>query len=190
MPSPEFVWALLLYFVLPLWVLAGFADYLCHRMADIEHTSGIRETALHWVLLGEMGLPLAAAVFLKINALLIGFMFLCLIAHEVTTHFDLRLATRTRKVSAFEQQIHSLLEILPLTALLLIAILHSSQTQALVGMGTERADWSITPKPLPPWRDILIAGVAFLIFGVIPYCDEFWRDISARKPFKPTGSST
>jgi hypothetical protein len=26
----------LMYFVLPLWLAAGFADYLCHRAADIE----------------------------------------------------------------------------------------------------------------------------------------------------------
>lgn len=31
---------LLLYFALPLWLLAGFADYLCHRASRIEVTSG------------------------------------------------------------------------------------------------------------------------------------------------------
>ena len=30
----------LMYFVLPLWLIAGFADYLCHRAAQIEKTSG------------------------------------------------------------------------------------------------------------------------------------------------------
>jgi DUF2934 family protein len=29
---------ILLYFVLPLWLLAGFADYLCHRASQIELT--------------------------------------------------------------------------------------------------------------------------------------------------------
>jgi hypothetical protein len=33
---------------------------------------------------------------LKINALLIGFMILCLIAHELTGYVDLQLALRTR----------------------------------------------------------------------------------------------
>jgi hypothetical protein len=28
-----------MYFVLPLWLAAGFADYLCHRAASIETTS-------------------------------------------------------------------------------------------------------------------------------------------------------
>ena len=39
---------LLLYVVLPAWVLAGFGDYLCHRALRIEHANGIRETVLHW----------------------------------------------------------------------------------------------------------------------------------------------
>ena len=30
---------LLLYFVMPLWLLAGFADWLCHRRSDIAHTA-------------------------------------------------------------------------------------------------------------------------------------------------------
>jgi hypothetical protein len=32
----------LMYFVLPLWLTAGFADYLCHHAAYIEHTSGVK----------------------------------------------------------------------------------------------------------------------------------------------------
>lgn len=188
MPLQEFISALLLYFVLPLWVLAGFADYLCHRTADIEHTSGVTETLLHWILLGEIGLPLMAAVVFKINALLIGFMIFCLIAHQITTHFDLRLATRTRGVSPIEQQIHSLLEVLPLTALLLIAILHSSQALALFGLGAESLDLSLKFKPLPPWQCISIAGLTLVIFGVVPYAEEFWRDIAAAQTVK--GAST
>jgi hypothetical protein len=33
--------AVLMYFVLPVWLAAGFADYLCHRATCIETTSGI-----------------------------------------------------------------------------------------------------------------------------------------------------
>ncbi len=28
--------ALLLYFIMPLWFLAGLADWLCHRATDID----------------------------------------------------------------------------------------------------------------------------------------------------------
>jgi hypothetical protein len=38
---------LLLYFIMPVWFLAGFADYLCHRATDIAHTTGPKESLLH-----------------------------------------------------------------------------------------------------------------------------------------------
>jgi hypothetical protein len=44
----------LMYFVLPVWLAAGFADYLCHRAASIETRSGWRETLLHLLQFGEM----------------------------------------------------------------------------------------------------------------------------------------
>jgi hypothetical protein len=47
----------LMYFVLPLWLVAGFADYLCHRAANIEGTSGVKETLLHLLQFAEMAVP-------------------------------------------------------------------------------------------------------------------------------------
>lgn len=168
---------ILLYVVIPLWMLAGFADYLCHRANDIEHTSGVQESLLHWLLLGEMGVPLIAATFLKINALMLGFMIVCLIAHEVTTHVDLRLAIRSRRVPAIEQQVHSLLEVLPFTAFLLVAILHWPQALALFGAGTEAADLSIAVAQIPPWRSLMLPGLGLLLLGAVPYGEELVRGI-------------
>jgi hypothetical protein len=185
------VWDVLVYIVLPLWVLAGFADYLCHRATDIEHANGAKESVLHWIMLGETGLPILAAVFLKVNALVLGFAGVCLIAHEITGHLDLKLAMATRKVSALEQQIHSVLEMLPLTALLLLAILHWHQAQALFGFGTQVADFSIALKPLPGWAVIGPPALAFLIFAILPYAEEFVRGLCARPndPFLKTPAS-
>jgi hypothetical protein len=58
----------LMYFVLPVWLAAGFADYLCHRATSIELTSGWKETLLHLLQLVEMAIPTLAAIFLDINA--------------------------------------------------------------------------------------------------------------------------
>lgn len=44
----------LMYFVLPVWLAAGFADYLCHRAASIETRSGWKELLLHLLQFGEM----------------------------------------------------------------------------------------------------------------------------------------
>lgn len=175
------VWDVLVYVILPLWVLAGFADYLCHRATDIEHASGSKESAIHWLMLGEVGVPLLAAVFLKVNALIMALMIVFLIAHEITGHADLKLAMRTRRVSALEQQIHSLLEILPLTAMLLVFILHWKQALALFGMGDEPAEWFPGGKPLPSFAELLWPGVAFLVFAILPYAEEFVRGLIAKR---------
>nr|WP_202966897.1 hypothetical protein [Pantoea sp. 3.5.1] len=65
---------LLLYFVLPVWLIAGFADWICHRATDIENTTGLKETWIHILMFLEMGLPLLSALFLEVNALVIAFM--------------------------------------------------------------------------------------------------------------------
>ena len=173
------VWDILMYVVLPIWVLAGFADYCCHRVTNIEHANGTRESVLHWLMLGEVGVPILAAVFLKIDAFLLLFMAVCLIAHEITGYIDLTLAMATRKVSALEQQVHSVLEIMPFTALLLVAILHWPQAQALLGLGTAPADFSIAFKQVPGWAAFIPPFVGFLVFAILPYGDEFIRGLGA-----------
>ena len=40
METDEVLRGMLMYFILPLWLAAGFSDYLCHRAAQIEKTSG------------------------------------------------------------------------------------------------------------------------------------------------------
>jgi hypothetical protein len=58
---------ILMYFILPLWLAAGFADYLCHRAAHIERTSWLKESILHLLQFVEMGIPILAAMFLEIT---------------------------------------------------------------------------------------------------------------------------
>ncbi|HXC54932.1 MAG TPA: hypothetical protein VNU97_06530 [Rhizomicrobium sp.] len=182
MPEPESAaWYVLAYAVLPLWMIAGFIDYLCHRATCIAQANGAKESILHWLMLGEVGVPLLAAVVLKINALLFGLMILCWIAHEITTHIDLQLAMRTRKVTAFEQQVHGFLEVLPVTALALLAILHWDQALSLFGAGTQRADLSLALKPLPPPAQLTALFGGLLMFGVVPYLDELWRGLRAKR---------
>jgi len=163
---------------LPLWVLSGFADYLCHRASGMTHITGARESLFHWLMLAEVGVPFTLAVFFRINALLLAIMLVCLVAHEVTGHLDLKLAVATRKVSAFEHQVHSLLEILPLTAILLMMVLHWPQTQALFGVRGETADFTLGPKQPPRWSEIIPPAAAFLLLVLLPYAEELLRGMS------------
>ena len=175
------VWDVLVYVVLPLWVLAGFADYLCHRATQIEHANGVKESVLHWLMLGEVGVPLLMAVFLKINALEMVVMVIALEAHEITVHIDLQHAMRTRRVTALEQQIHSFLEILPLTAMLLVFTLHWNQLLAVLGQGPEAVDFSVMFKPMPTFAELGPPALAFALFAIFPYVEEFIRGLRAEK---------
>lgn len=119
-------------------------------------------------------------VFFRINALVLAVMLACLAAHEVTGYYDLRLAMATRKVTVFEHQVHSLLEVLPFTAILLLMILHWPQTLALVGAGPQAAQWYLGPKQPPRWAEMAQPLAAFLVLVVIPYLEEFWRGWRSR----------
>jgi len=48
----------LLYFTVPLWVIVGSLDYLCHRRTKIETTSGTLESAIHALMMAEAGITL------------------------------------------------------------------------------------------------------------------------------------
>src|ERR1043166_432241 len=111
---------ILMYVLLPVWLAAGFADYLCHRASHIEKTSGWKESVLHLVQFGEMAVPVLAALLLKINSAVILIMIAFLILHEATAIWDVRYADARRDVSPAEQHVHSVLEMLPFTGLLLV----------------------------------------------------------------------
>jgi hypothetical protein len=177
----EPVWNILVWVVLPLWVGAGFADYLCHRASDIEHANGIRESLIHWLMLIEVVVPLGLCVFFRINAFVIAVALACLLAHEVTGYLDLKLAMATRRITAFEKQVHSVLEVLPLTAILLVMILHWPQTQALFGLGTEPAQWFLGPKQIPRWGEIVPPLTALVLLAIAPYAEELARGLKAPK---------
>ena len=38
---------LLMYFVLPIWLMAGFSDWLCHRASHIETITRAKESLIH-----------------------------------------------------------------------------------------------------------------------------------------------
>lgn len=174
-------WDLLVYVVLPLWVVSGFLDYLCHRASNMEAATGSKESLIHWLMIAEVGVPLLLAVFFQINALLIAFMLLCLVAHEITGYYDLKLAMATRRVTIFEHQVHSALEILPFTAVLLVAILHWPQTLALFGAGPEPAQFALRLKQLPTLWELGPPALSFVLLVVAPYFEEFVRGLTARK---------
>jgi hypothetical protein len=162
---------LLMYAVLPLWVAAGLADWLCHRATDIPHTSGLKENLLHLVMFAEIGVGMFAVAFLEIDAAVLLIVLVVFIVHELTVYWDLHYSTPLRRVGPFEQMVHSVLEILPLLSLALLVVIAWPQLD----------DWSLRLKaqPLPA---SYLAGAAALVFlfNGLPLLQESWSCWKAR----------
>lgn len=179
---PEAAVSVLLYFILPLWLAAGFADYLCHRATNIEATSGYKESLLHLLMFFEVGVPLLAAIFLEINALVIATMIIGFIAHQLTALWDTSFANDKRRITPLEQQIHSFLELLPLAGMLIVIILHWPQFLSLWGLGSETAHYRIVMKPHPlPWAYVAAFLAAVIVFELLPYLEELVRGLRSRR---------
>jgi hypothetical protein len=165
--------------VVPLWVLAGLADWWCHRRTAIERTSGWPENAFHWVLLAEAGIALVAAALLEVNAAVLLLVFAAFLAHEVTTLIELRYVVPLREVRPLEQMVHSFMEILPLVVLALLAVMRWDQVLALFGAGAP--EFALQPKADPwPANYLLGAAVAVLLLNVLPMAEEGVRCWRAR----------
>ena len=189
MDPAEVTRSILMYFILPLWLVAGFADYLCHRAAHIERTSGVKESALHLLQFAEMGIAILAAMFLEINALAILIMIACFFLHEATALWDLSYASATREVGPIEQHVHSFLEMLPLMGLLMIIVLHWPQFLSLLGLEPASFDIRLKEPPLPVTYLVTVLALV-LLFEVLPYLEELWRTARARRQARPRVSSS
>jgi hypothetical protein len=176
MTTDEILRSLMMYFVLPVWLAAGFADYLCHRAAHIERTSGWKESALHLLQFAEMALPILAALFLEINTGVILLMMVCLVLHQATAMWDVSYAAATREVKPIEQHVHSVLEIMPLTGLLMVIALHWQAFIALFGLAPASFGLALKPEPLP-WLYVVTMMGLTLLFEVLPYMEELVRGL-------------
>jgi len=178
--TPAF--SIVAYVLIPLWLMAGLADYLCHRATDIERTAGWKESVFHLVMFAEAGVPGLAALVFASNALILLALFVGFVLHEVTAMWDVSYAVKRRHVSPFEQHVHSFLELIPLAILLLLASENPGQALALVGAGDSVADFSLRLRdPILPMPYLIALGIAVVILAVLPYVEELVRGFRARQ---------
>lgn len=166
----------LLYGLVPLWMLAGFADYGCHRVQRIEHSSGVVESGLHLLMLAELGIGLAAALLFAVDAAVLALLLAACLAHEATLWADLAYAARKRRIPLPEQWVHGLQQAIPWIGFAALVLLHPEQARALFGMGGEAPDWSWRAKAVPlPWT--YLGGLAALgtVLVLLPFLGEYRR---------------
>ncbi len=174
----------LLYFLFPLWLLAGAADYICHRRTAIERTSGIGESALHVLQAIEIGIPLIAGLFFEINALVLTILWASVLAHSLTALWDGLYTSPRRTLSPIEQHIHSHLEYVPVVAVLLVSLLYWDQLRALFGFAAEPRAFTLEPKHQPidgRYLVLILAPVILFQGGLL--LEEFvrtWRHARTR----------
>lgn len=181
MAEAEITRNVLMYFILPLWLLAGFADWLCHRASNIAVTAGPKESLIHLILFVEMAIPVSAAMHFEINALILWIMLVCLMLHEVTAIWDVTFAHDKRYISPIEQHVHNYLGLLPFMSFVLVVILNWNQFLSMWGLGPETPRFELALKQPPlPWSYVLPVLGAVLLLEVIPYAEELWRGFKAK----------
>ena len=177
MPIIQLLNIFILYCLIPLWIAVGFADWLCHRAADIGKTAGAKESALHLLMLAEIGIPLLAGLFLEINALVLLIMLAGLLAHEATSLWDLHYAHSKRDISPIEQHVHSFQEVIPMVLFAVVCILNWDQAAALLAWSDDAnfsLEWKRNPLPVVYLASVL--GLTALFVG-LPFVEEFLRAV-------------
>lgn len=170
------------YFVLPVWLAAGFLDYIWHRRTKIETTSGPSESMMHTLMMVEAGPAVFGALFLEINAGVLAMILAASVLHEMTAIWDVVFTSSRRAILPAEQHIHSFLEMVPFCVASAAVCMHWDQARALVGCGPARADFALRlRRPMIPRPYLLAILSAFVLLGGLPHLEELQRCLKAQQ---------
>ena len=179
-----------MYVLVPVWLLAGTADFACHRALKIEHNAGVRESVLHLLMLTQLGVAVACALLLQPTALVFAIMLAACLAHEVTTCADLAYAEKRRRIPWFEQWVHALQQSFPWAWLAGWMLVHAPQALALVGLGEVAPIWELKLRQPPlstTYLTMFLTGAVLLVGA--PFAYEFWRCARAGKSTVTAGAT-
>lgn len=170
----------MLYVFLPLWGVAGFVDWCCHRATNIENTSGIKESLMHSLMGVQMGIPIILCLLYQVNVLILLICIITWISHEIVAHWDVRYASPKREISIWEMHAHTYLGSLPLYMLISIIIINWSVFQKLLTL-----DWAgsmslvLIEEPHGSSSFLPMYLVFMAIVCVFPYIEENLRCFKA-----------
>ena len=171
--SDELLVGLVRYGVFPLWVIAGFGDYWCHRLTHIEQTSGRVESSLHVVQYLQIVAGVALVVLLEVTSLVLVVVIALALLHLATGYLDIAYTTGRREISPLEQHVHSYMEMLPPFATALLVIVYWSAFAAI--FNGDNADWTIARRQQPlPTGAIAAVAIGFALAG-LAIAEEYVR---------------
>lgn len=167
---------LLLGALLPVWMLAGVADWACHRRERIEWSAGWKESALHLLMIGELGFAVVLLLWWQVTATVLLLVLMACVLHEITLWLDLTYASSRRVIPPIEQWVHGLQMGLPWLGLLTLCIVYRGQALAMLGLGPATVDWALRlrdpPVPVEAKAAVLAAAVLMV---VLPFVQEWFR---------------
>jgi hypothetical protein len=170
----------IMYGILPAWFVPGLLNWNQHRRSSIERTSGTRESLIHLLMMAEVGLPLTLALLCEINPLVLAMVLGAIAAHEATALWDVSTAEHSgRRVTTWEQHVHSFLESMPIMAASALGCLRWRQVRELLNGAPSRDAWRLRwkkqPLPVGYLGAIALAVVAAI---AVPYGEELARCIT------------
>jgi hypothetical protein len=93
----------------------------------------------------------------------------------------LRYAAARRPIPVPEQWVHGWQITLPWVGLALLALMHSDQALAVVGLGAAAADWTLRWKEVPlPFQQVAGVMIAAAVMIVLPFSQELLRALRLR----------
>jgi len=161
------LWQILLWGALPLWILAGFVDWLRHRHSRISLTSGTPEAAMHVVAYLLTAVPVLLGLYFEIDALVLVVMAGCVVVHLLLGWIDTGYTHPRRTIGAVEQAVHPFLELLPVFALAIVAALSADAWLT--------PEWTLRARAEPLPRAVLIGVTLALVPGLVLMTEELAR---------------
>ncbi|MGA9586509.1 MAG: hypothetical protein WBQ95_14340 [Terracidiphilus sp.] len=172
----------LMYIVMPVWSIVGFLDWLWHRQTKIETTSGMKESGMHLLMMAEAGAPILTGLSLEMNAGALALMGAGWLVHDLTVAWDVSYTSSRRPIYPREQHTHGYMQTIPFDIVAVLACLHPQQALALVGLGSEKADFKLRlRKPPIPLKDFAMIVACMGLMSGLPHLEEFWRCYRAQK---------
>jgi hypothetical protein len=159
---------LLVWAIYPVWLAAGFLDYLSHRRTHIDRTSGPTESWLHLAQFASLALPLVLVVFLQVTPLVIMIVAGSIVLHTALSIADVSYTDGRRYISPIEQHAHAFMVVLPVVAAAIVALLNWSSIFD--------SAWVLRPKstPLSVAAAYLLVG-SYLVLAGAPIVEELIR---------------